>query len=68
MRILAQKAKPVMPERAKLAASALERLAAVTSKHQQNMVNKAAQAANHKNQSSTNGSLKMKRRWHQKRQ
>ncbi len=34
-----------MPERAKPAASALERLAAVTSKHQQNMVNKAAQAA-----------------------
>ncbi|MGG4672492.1 DNA polymerase III subunit gamma/tau [Providencia sp. Me1] len=40
-----KKAKPVMPERAKPAASALERLAAVTSKHQQNVVNKAAQAA-----------------------
>ena len=40
-----KKAKPVMPERAKPAASALERLAAVTSKHQQNVENRAAQAA-----------------------
>lgn len=40
-----KKAKPVMSERAKPAASALERLAAVTSKHQQNVENRASQSA-----------------------
>ncbi|GAB1439728.1 DNA polymerase III subunit gamma/tau [Providencia sp.] len=39
-----KKAKPVTSERAKPAASALERLAAVTSKHQQNVENRASQA------------------------
>ncbi|OAT49177.1 DNA polymerase III subunit gamma/tau [Providencia heimbachae] len=37
-----KKNKPAMPEKAKPAASALERLAAVTSKHQQNIANKAS--------------------------
>ncbi|WP_272574422.1 DNA polymerase III subunit gamma/tau [Providencia sp. PROV259] len=40
-----KKAKPVMSERAKPAVSALERLAAVTSKHQQNVENKASGSA-----------------------
>lgn len=40
-----KKAKPVMSERAKPAVSALERLAAVTSKHQQNVENRASGSA-----------------------
>ncbi|MTC60132.1 DNA polymerase III subunit gamma/tau [Providencia rustigianii] len=39
-----KKTNPVTSERVKPAASALERLAAVTSKHQQNMLNKATQS------------------------
>ncbi|MEX6211968.1 hypothetical protein AB6G58_22205 [Providencia huaxiensis] len=58
-----KKAKPATSEKAKPAVSALERLAAVTSKHQQNVENKASQGGKLRNQSRISGKLRTKKQW-----